>query len=589
MPSRGTTVTSRGAQVAVGALLVYLSIAVLLSADAWGSPATRWIGSCCDPEQTIWFIRWLPYAIEHGLNPFVTYQLNAPLGANLMWNSSIPLIGLVLAPLTLTAGPIVAYNVAIVASIALSAWCCFLALRRFAAGPIAPFAGGAVYGFSPYVMSHAALHLNLTAVWAPPLFVLLLDKLLADRAGSPRILGVAVGLVAAGQLLTSEEVLATSAVSAAVLVGVIAIIAAHQRMAVLDGGRRLVEAVVPAAVAFTVVAALPLAVQFLGPQRIQGPVQDLETFSTDFLNLIVPTQYQLVSPDAATAVSDHFSGLFHEATAYVGLPLLLVLTVVVVGLWRDIRMRIAGVMGLVLFVLSLGPVLQIGAASTGWPMPWAPFSQLPLLEHALPGRLSLFTWLAIAAIVTIGIERLIRLRARYATAGLLSLGLALLLVVPAPLRSATTEIPPFFARWDQQGLRDDAVILMAPYFANGAGADPMLWAAAAGDAVRTYEGYVYVPLPDGRPSYGPPSTQLSDAMDAIQDRGDALVVRGEVRQQIARDLANAGITDVIVGPLGNRSQMVGFFVDLFGRQPLDIDGVQLWRDVDRYGVVAPAD
>jgi hypothetical protein len=42
---------------------------------------------------------------------------------------------------------------------------------------------------------------------------------------------------------------------------------------------------------------------------------------------------------------------------------------------------------------------------------------------------------------------------------------------------------------------------------------------------------------------------------------------------------------VIVGPMQNRKQMVVFFTDLFGRPPLEVDGVQIWRDVDRFGVV----
>lgn len=580
-----TTAHPRAATAAP--LLVYVSLAILLTADAWVSPATRWIGSCCDPEQTIWFLRWIPYAIEHGVNPFVTYQINAPGGANLMWNASIPLISLVLAPVTLTAGPIVAYNVAIVASIALSAWCCFIALRRFAPRSIAPIVGGAVYGFSPYVMSHAALHLNLIAVWAPPLFLLLLDEILIHRRRSPRFLGVALGLLAACQLLTAEEVLATSAVSAAIFVGIL--VAVHRRMDLAVAIRRLGAAVVPAGVAFAVVAAWPLAVQFLGPQRIQSRVQDLETFSTDFLNLVVPTQYQLISPDAATNMSDRFSGLFHEATAYIGLPLLLLLTAIVAAKWGDLRIRTAGLMALTMFILSLGPVLQIGSESTGWPMPWAPFSQMPLLEHALPGRLTLFMWLAVAVIVTIAVDGLLDLRARHAAPGFIALAAALAVVAPAPMGFATTEIPPFFERWEQQGISDEAVVLMAPYFTNGAGADPMLWAAAAGNAVRMYEAYAYVPLPDGKPSYGPPPTQLSRTMETIQDHGDAVVARGQVREQIARDLVAAAITDVIVGPLRYRQQMVGFFTDLFGRPPLEIDGVELWRDVNRSGVAPVRD
>lgn len=566
------------------ALIVYGSLAVVLTADAWASPATRWIGSCCDPEQTIWFLRWIPYAIEHVVDPFVTYQINAPAGANLMWNSSIPLIGLVLAPVTLTAGPIVAYNVAMAGSIALSALCGFVVLRRFAPGTFAPMVGGAVYGFSPYVVSHGALHLNLSAVWAQPLFLLLLDEIVVRRRHSPRLLGAAIGVLAACQLLTSEEILATSAVSAAILVGVLAIVPA-QRSSRVDAARRLLAAVVPAGVSFAVVAAWPLAVQFLGPQRIHTPVQNVETFSTDLLNLVLPTRYQLIAPDAATDISHQFSGLYHEATAYVGLPLVVLLVAVVALRWSDLRIRAASLMAGVMLVLSLGPVLHIGSESTGWPMPWAPFSQLPLLEHALPGRLTLFMWLAIAVVVTVTVDWLRGMRARNAAPGFIALALALAVAGPAPMGSSTAEIPAFFARWSVQGIPDDGLVLMAPYFTNGAGADPMLWAATAGDAIRMYEGYAYVPGPDGKPRYGPPPTQLSRIMEAIQDRGDLIVAGGVVRDQVDRDLKAAAITDVIVGPMRYRQQMVGFFTNLFGRPPLEVDGVWLWRDVARSGVV----
>jgi hypothetical protein len=250
-------------------------------------------------------------------------------------------------------------------------------------------------------------------------------------------------------------------------------------------------------------------------------------------------------------------------------------------------MRIAGLMAITMFILSLGPVLQIGSESTGWPMPWAAVSWMPLLEHALPGRLTLYMWLAVAVIVTLTVDRLLKMRLQQFAPGWIALVAALALAAPAPIGSATNEIPPFFEHWNQQGIADDAIVLMAPYFTNGAGADPMLWAAAAGNAARMYEAYAYVPLPDGKPTYGPPPTQLSRIMETIQDHGDSIVVRGEARDRIARDLESAAITDVIVGPMRYRDQMIGFFTDLFGRPPEVIDGVWLWRDVNRSGVASP--
>jgi hypothetical protein len=566
-------------------LALYLALALLLTAEVWAAPTTRWIGGCCDPEETIWFLRWIPWAISHGSDPFVTSQINAPVGVNLMWNASIPFLSLVMAPVSLTVGSVAAYNVAIVLSIAFSAWCCFMALRRWTPGVVGPIVGGAIYGFSPYLISHAALHLNLAAAWAPPLFLILLDEILVRRRRSPWKLGVALGLLSVAQFLTSEELLATSVVSAVVFVAVLAaVVGVRRRNEVMVAARRGAVSVVVATVTFLVVAGWPLAVQLLGPLRLEGRVQDVEIFSSDLLNLVLPTPYQLIAPDAATRLSRDFSGLFHEAGAYVGLVLLVLLAAIVARRWSDARVRVAGSMAALMFLVSLGPTLHIAGVSTGWPLPWWPLSHLPLLEHALPGRLTMFMWLAIGGIVAIAVDGALRRPARSALPRLVALGAAVALCLPAPLGSSTIPIPPFFERWSEQGIAADDIVLFAPYFTNGAGAAPMIWAATAGDEPRMYEAYAYVPSPDGTPRYGPVPTELSRTMQAIQDEGSAIVVRGEVRNQIARDLEGAGIAVVIVGPMPNRSQMVAFFTDLFGRPPQEVDGVELWTGVAASGV-----
>src|ERR1035437_7644478 len=154
-----------------GALILFVAAALLLTSSAWAAPTTRWIGSRCDPGQTIWYLRWVPYAIAHGSDPLFSGLINAPDGVNLMWNTPTALLGLAASPITLLGGPILAYNVLMTLAIALSAWCAYLALQRYAGGIVGPIFGGAVYGFSPFVVSHAVLHLDLATAWAPPLFL----------------------------------------------------------------------------------------------------------------------------------------------------------------------------------------------------------------------------------------------------------------------------------------------------------------------------------------------------------------------------------------------------------------------------------
>ena len=561
-----------------GALLAYLMLAFIFTWSAWDDPTNRWIGICCDQQQSIWFLAWSPTALELGQTPLLTDRLNAPDGANLMWNGSSPLVALLFAPLTRAVGPILTYNIAVVAAIALSGLACFAALRRYTEGPLGPLVGGGLYALSPYVASHTALHLNLINVWAPPVFLIILDELVVRRRYRPEVLGVALGIVGALQLLTFEEVLATSAVAGALLTLVLAVVV-RQRSAILASTRRMLRAALPGLVAFLLIGGYPLAVQFLGPQQIHGAVQDTALFSTDLLNVILPTPYQLLAPESVTSVSRHFSGLYHEATGYIGLPLLVVLGWVVADRRGDPRVLVAAAMGLLMLVLSLGPELHVGGESWDVPMPWLPIGSLPLIEHALPGRLTLYMWFAVAVMVAMAVDHAAALDLRRAGVRLAAIGLALVFVLPAPASSSTAPVPPFFAAWKQQGIADDEIILFAPWFTNGAGADPMLWAAVAEARPRMYEGYVYVPGADGRPRYGPSPGRLAELMVQVQDHGVRTDLSAADRTAAVQELIDVGVSVVIVGPLRYREEMIDLFTDLIGQPPIETGGVQLWRNV----------
>ena len=281
--------------------------------------------------------------------------------------------------------------------------------------------------------------------------------------------------------------------------------------------------------------AWPIAVQFLGPQQVHGVLHNADTFSTDLLNLVVPTQFQLVAPDAATAISTHFSGFDWEANAYVGFLLLILLAAFTARHWSDIRVRTAAIVGAVALVLSLGPHLEIAGQSTGWPLPLWPLTQLPVVGDVQPNRIAIFMWLAIAVLVTIAIDGALSSRRwRHAAPRLGAIALALAAVLPAPLPASTVAVPAFFQNWQQEGIPDGTTMLVAPFVNVSAGDDPMLWAAVAGDGFRMPEGYAAVPQADGTPGYGPPPTQLSSVMETIQDSGVTIVARGDVRDQIGR-------------------------------------------------------
>ncbi|CAM3217571.1 hypothetical protein BST27_23560 [Mycobacterium intermedium] len=598
MPARADEVEradpTRGKRRPLKAFLVflaYLAGAIVSTIGAWSDPRSGWAGGCCDQQQTIWFLGWTPHALANGLNPFFTTQIAAPDGVNLMWNTPMILLGLLGWLPAKVGGPIFAFNVLMIVGIALSGLTAWVAIRRWTGDGVAPAVGGAVYAFSPYVASHAAMHLNLATAWVPPLLLCVIDDLLVTRRRPPWQAGVALGVLATAQLLITEEVLATSVVASVVLVCVMALVRRDGKVRARwsAGAARLVPALAVATITFLVLAAGPLFAQFFGPQRISGQVQHPETFSTDLLNVILPTPYQLIAPGAATKVSREFSGLYHEATAYLGLPLLVLLVVAAVRLWDDLRARIASVTGALLLLLSLGPWLHIGKEKLPVPLPWLPIGKLPLLHHVLPGRFTLYVWLSVAVIVAIVIKRATRLAPGPAARWLLAVAAAIVFILPAPLGRQPFYTPDFFRNWASQHIGPDETVLVAPYFTNGMQAAPMVWAAEADYGLRMPEAYAYVPLSDGRTSSGPPPTRLFKVMRLIQEDKTSFVARGEVRAQIIANLRFAQVRHVIVGPMEGVSEMLAFFTDLFGRPPERVEGIAIWRDVNVRGVVAAPD
>ena len=608
--------------------LLYLGLAALLFSSVWPSPTTLQAGAGGDPQLVLWLLRWFPFALQHGQMPLLTTHLDYPAGVNLMWNTAfLPLAALV-APLTLGPGAVLASNVLLVLSLGLSAWCAFLAIRRYTNSWLAAFLGGLLYGFSPFMVAQALGHPQMTAAFTPPLMLIALDELIVRQRHRAVWLGLALGAMGAIQLMIAEEVLATEALIAALGVALL--------VGMYPGQLRIrapfiLRGLGAAAVTIIVITGYPLAVQFFGPQRVHGSIWGQRLFVSDLLGFIVPSPMQGVRPPFADAITQRFSTGIYEWDAYLGLPLIAVL-VVVARRARDNRLiQFATLMLIGVAALSMGPVIHVAGLITPVPVAlfalvlpfvagariarrwliypfiaaWAGLTLLPVLNQALPDRLMLYAFLFAALLFALFIDALparifpplagegqgggfslprvrglnfslgegrVGVLASWATVALVIV--SLMPRLPYPVAPVT--VPAFFASAAAERIPEGSVALVAPYSRQWR-AEAMVWQAASGMRFRMPEGDAIVP----GPSLSPPSSALGSLLARLEDGAAVGRPSETMRPTLMADLRHWDVRTVIVGPMDGRDAVAAMFTWLLGRPAETVGGVDVWWDVGK--------
>jgi hypothetical protein len=379
----------------------YLVLAVLLWWNVWTShPTSTTTCGCGDSSLFTWFLAWPAYAISHGLNPLYSTAMFHPTGVNLLSNTAEVGFGIVLAPVTWLFGPIATLNVALTLSPALSALAMFALLRRWVSWSPAAFAGGLLYGFSPFVLiSLTDSHLMLGAAFIPPLMVACLDEIFVRQRRGPVVAGVVLGVLAFIQFFIGSESLVIVTIGAGI--GVVLMVLygwARQRDVVRAHARHALIGSISGAVTGLVLLAYPVWFTFAGPAHLSGSIWGNPAISYGGANL---KGYFLPEPASASvlAMGRRWGG-YQALTLsgqYFGLGLLAVLVVGCI-LWRkDRRLWLFGATGVVAVLLSFG----LGVHN--WSV-WRLFVKLPLMDNVIPSRFLLVTYFVVAVMLAIVVD-----------------------------------------------------------------------------------------------------------------------------------------------------------------------------------------
>jgi hypothetical protein len=571
----------RRAAPPVLALAGFLALAVWLLGSTWRSPATRTLGGALgDPGVFVWFLRWTPFAVGRHISPFYSDWLNHPDGINLMWNTWVPLPGLLLAPLTRAFGPVLSLNVLLTLGFGLSAWSAYLAIRRYVPNQGAAAAGGLVYGFSPAMVAHAH-HPNLLLTFLLPWLFVLVDEVVVRQRRSPVLLGAVLGLLAAAQLLTGEELLLAAGLLGGVLTVVLAVMCPRQVPGRVGGAA---AAVAVSLLVFAPLAYLPLKAQLTGPARVHSDITPEHRGSSDLLAVVTPNRLSAIAPEAAIRLGDRFTG---TNETYLGAPVLLAALAVLVARRGSLVVRAGFAMLAACLLLSLGATLRVGGRPTGVTLPWAAVESVPLVQNMVPSRLAVFTALFAGLLLAAAVDGLWRrggwaLRALAVLTALVALAA---LAPPEPFRARpVVATPPFFTGGAVRALPRDGVALVVPFPRRGRANVAMVWQAEAGMWFKMPGGYFVGPDPGGGTRHDAPPTTTSIVLERIQRGGRPPELTPALRRKITRDFAAWQVASVVLGPMDHREAMDGFLTELLGRPPATSGGVAVWPDA----AVAPA-
>lgn len=166
-------------------LLVYTLLAIAVTWPVATHFTANVVGAVdgVDAYQNAWNLWWTAYALTSGQNPFVTPLLYYPVGVDLFWQTLGFSQGLTALPVTLTLGPLAAFNFTLLASFIVAAYATFVFARRLTGSTLAALVGGTVYAFSPFHLEKVIDgNLEVAAIHWLPLYVLALYALLERPA-----------------------------------------------------------------------------------------------------------------------------------------------------------------------------------------------------------------------------------------------------------------------------------------------------------------------------------------------------------------------------------------------------------------------
>jgi hypothetical protein len=424
------------------------------------------------------------------------------------------------------------------------------------------------------MVSHANGHINFVAQFVVPFIVWQVLRL--REPGRAVRGGVILGLLVTLQVFINEEVLLFTALTLGVFVLAYAAMAWSPAKEVAG---RFAAGLGVAALTAVVLLAYPLGWQFLGPGSYHGQPFLPGKYVTDLLSIGAYARQSLAGNGA---IARDLSVSATEDNTFFGVPLLILLVVSMVLLWRSVAARATAIAGLVLLVVSMGPRLRVAGEDTWIPLPFGLVSHVPIIDLVSVTRFAMVTATVVGVLLALAADRVTELPHRRRLAFWVALTVALVPVFPKPLPVVeAAPLPAFIAdgMW-RSYVSADRSLVTVPLPEVTTGREGMRWAALSGLDFRVPRGYFMGPANpplDETGSWNAPPRFTANLLWRAREFGQQPRLTSADYQHARDDLVFWRAAVVVLVP-GSRNVDVlrRTVTDLLRAEPQQVGGVLLW-------------